>query len=68
MGKKPYKHNSKFKFKVALESFVNGNVAEIARSYGINPNQLSNWRTELSKNVNTDLIFPVFTDFILPVF
>jgi len=46
MGKKVKKHSSEFKFKVVLESFVKGNVAEVSRQYGINPNQLSLWRKE----------------------
>lgn len=46
MGKKVKKHSSEFKFKVVLESFVKGNVTEVSRQYGINPNQLSLWRKE----------------------
>jgi len=46
MGKKVKKHSSEFKFKVVLESFVKGNVVEVSRQYGINPNQLSLWRKE----------------------
>jgi len=44
MGKKIKKHSSEFKFKVVLESYLKGNVAEVARQYGVNANQLSLWR------------------------
>ena len=46
MGKKIKKHSPEFKFKVALESFIKDNVTEVARQYGINPNQLSLWRKQ----------------------
>lgn len=46
MAKKATVHHPSFKFKVLLESFVKGNVAEAARKYGINPNQLSSWRKQ----------------------
>lgn len=44
MGKRIKAHQPDFKFKVVLESFVQGNVVSIARSYGVNANQLSTWR------------------------
>lgn len=50
MGKRPKKHSSQFKFKVVLESFIKGNVAEVARQYGVHANQLSLWRKEFSEN------------------
>ena len=46
MGKKVKKHSAEFKFKVVLESFIKDNVTEVARQYGINPNQLSLWRKQ----------------------
>ena len=49
-GKKPKTYNSKFKFKVAFESYINGSVSEVARTYSVDPTQLSNWRKLLSKN------------------
>lgn len=50
MAKRAKKYSSEFKFKVVLESFVKGNVAEIARQYGVHPNQLSLWRKEFNTN------------------
>ena len=47
MAKKAKRHHASFKFKVALDSFVKGNVAQVARRYEINPNQLSTWRRRL---------------------
>jgi transposase-like protein len=44
MGKKLKTHPASFKFKVVLESFIANNVAETARKYGLNANQLSTWR------------------------
>lgn len=46
MGKKVKKHSSEFKFKVVLESYIKGNVTEVARQYTVHPNQLSLWRKE----------------------
>ncbi len=46
MGKKPKKRTAEFKFRVVLESIQKGNVAEVARRYGVNPNQLSLWRKQ----------------------
>jgi len=47
MAKRIKSHHPTFKFKVALDSFVKGNVSEVARRYGLNPNQISVWRREL---------------------
>lgn len=44
------KHSPKFKFTCVMESFQTGNVAEVARKYGINANQLSTWRKEFKDN------------------
>ena len=49
MAKKPRAYTPSFKFKVVMESFVKGSVAEVARKYGLNPNRLSSWRTKFSK-------------------
>jgi len=38
MGKKPKKRSAEFKFRIVLESMQKGNVAEVARHYGVNPN------------------------------
>ncbi len=46
MGKKVKKHSAEFKFKVVLESYIRDNVVEVARQWGINPNQLSAWRKQ----------------------
>lgn len=45
MGKKLNTHTASLKFKVVLESFTSNNVAETARKYGLNANQLSTWRS-----------------------
>src|SRR5438270_13323743 len=45
MGKKLKSHPASLKFKVVLESFTTNNVAETARKYGLNANQLSMWRS-----------------------
>jgi len=45
--KKIRQYHPAFKFRVVLESFVKGNVAGVARKYGINANQLSSWRRQL---------------------
>jgi transposase-like protein len=44
MAKKLKTHAASFQFKVVLESFTANNVAETARKYGLNANQLSTWR------------------------
>jgi len=46
MGEKPKKRSAEFKFRVVVESIQKGNVAEVARRYGVNPNQLSLWRKQ----------------------
>jgi transposase-like protein len=45
MPKKLKTHAAAFKFKVVLESFTSNNVAETARKYTLNTNQLSTWRS-----------------------
>ena len=55
MAKKAKLYTPNFKFKVVVESLLKGNVAEVARQYGINPNQLSSWRSQF--NSNGHLIF-----------
>ena len=45
--KKANRYHPSFKFRVVLESFVKGNVAEVARKYEVNANQLSAWRRQL---------------------
>ena len=50
MKKKIKNYSAEMKFKVALESFIKGNVAEVARQYGVHPNQLSLWRKEFTTN------------------
>lgn len=44
MSKKARKHHPTFKFRVVLESFIKGNVSEVARKYDVGANQLSTWR------------------------
>jgi transposase-like protein len=44
MSKKARKYHPTFKFRVVLDSFVKGNVSEIARKYEVAANQLSTWR------------------------
>jgi len=46
MAKKAKVYHPSFKFKAVLESFIKGNVVEVAHKYGINPNQLSSWRKQ----------------------
>ncbi len=43
MAKKLKTHPASFKFKVVLEYSTRNTVAETARKYGINANQLSTW-------------------------
>ena len=50
MSRKSKHHSPEFKFKLVLESFVKGNVTEIARQYQVHPNQLSMWRKQLQEN------------------
>lgn len=47
MAKKVKAHHPTLKFKVVLDSFIKGNVSEIARKYNVNPNQISTWRRQL---------------------
>jgi transposase-like protein len=49
MSKKIKEYHSNFKFKVCLESFINGNVSETARKFGVNANQLSTWRGQFNE-------------------
>ena len=46
-GKKANRYLPSFKFRVVLESFVKGNVSQVARKYEVNANQLSTWRRQL---------------------
>ena len=48
--KKRTRHTANFKVKVVLESYNKGNIAEVARNYGISSNQLSNWRKTFKEN------------------
>lgn len=50
MGKKARGHHPSFKFKVVLDSYVKGNVIEVARHYQVNANQLSTWRRQFLDN------------------
>lgn len=52
MSKKSKHYTSEFKFKVVLESFIKGNVTEIARQYHVHPNQLSMWRKSFQDSGN----------------
>ena len=48
-SKKANKYHPSFKFRVVLESFVKGNVAEVARKYEVNASQLSRWRSQFTE-------------------
>jgi transposase-like protein len=48
MPKQLKTHAASFKFKVVLESFTTNNVAETARKYSLNANQLSRLSWPLS--------------------
>lgn len=50
MGRKVKNHKPEFKFQLVLESLQKGNVSEVAREHGINPNQLCLWRKEFLSN------------------
>lgn len=50
MRKKIKNYSAEMKFKVTLESFIRGDVAGVARQYGVHPNQLSLWRREFTTN------------------
>lgn len=49
MGKKAKVYHPTFKFKVVLESFIKGNVGEVARRFSIKANQLSTWRRQFQE-------------------
>ena len=44
------RHTPKFKFSCIMETFKTGSVAEVARKYGVNANQISTWRKQLLDN------------------
>lgn len=46
MVKKMKNYASDFKFNIVLESFVSGNVSDVARSHEVHPDQLLLWREE----------------------
>jgi transposase-like protein len=48
MAKRPKAYTAAFKFKVTLESFIQGNVSKVSRQYGINPSQMSKWRDQFT--------------------
>jgi transposase len=50
MSKKSKHYTPEFKFKVVLESYLKGNVVEVARQYHVHPNQLSLWRSVFQEN------------------
>ena len=50
MGRQAKKYSAQFKFKVVLESFQAESVAEVARRYGVHPNQLSMWRKQFQES------------------
>jgi transposase-like protein len=50
MQKKSKHYTPEFKFKVVLESYLKGNVTEVARLYHVHPNQLSLWRNIFKEN------------------
>lgn len=60
MGKKAKRYHPSFKFKVVLDSFVKGNVSQVARQYQVNANQLSTWRKRLVDN--GELVFKTGAD------
>ena len=49
MGKTVNRRSAEFKFRVVLESIQQNRVAEVARRYRVNPNQLTNWRQEFMR-------------------
>ena len=55
MSKISKSRSASFKFKVVLDSFVKGNVSEVARVYAINANQLSMWRKQFTDK--GDMVF-----------
>ncbi len=50
VGSKKKNYTPQFKLDRALEIVHTGNVSEIARKYGLNPNLLYLWRDRLIKN------------------
>ena len=40
------KRSAEFKFRVVVESIQKNEVAKVALSYGVHPNQLTKWRRE----------------------
>jgi len=46
MVKKTKDYAPDFKFNLVLESYIKGNVSEVARQYEIHPGRLSVWRKE----------------------
>jgi transposase-like protein len=50
MSRRVKKFTAEFKFHVVLECIKKGNVAEVARHYGIHPNKLSTWKSDFMKN------------------
>ena len=50
MSKKAKSYHPSFKFKAVLESFEKSGVSEVARKFGIRPNQLSTWRKQFLDN------------------
>jgi len=49
MSKKAKVYHPTFKFKVVLESFIKGNVGQVARRFNIGANQLSTWRRQFQE-------------------
>ncbi|SRR6056297_161057 len=47
MPNKRKQYSPQFKFDRALEAVKNDNLSEISRQYGISPNILSKWRSDL---------------------
>lgn len=60
MGKKAKRYHPQFKFRAVLDSFVKGNVGEVARRHQVNANQLSTWRKVFLDN--GELVFKTGAD------
>ncbi len=43
-------YTPQFKFKIALEAIQKGNIAEVARKYGITSGLLSKWQAKVLEN------------------